>query len=90
MQRKIFKSGNSLVVSLPKDAIEEMQISEGTVVSVYYDRVTSKLIVEPVDTDQTVEGINEEFAKQVSEFIEQYRPALDELARYWITLLQNK
>jgi len=81
MRRKIFKSGNSLVVSLPKDAIEEMQISEGTMVSVYYDRVTKKLIVEPVDNDQTVEGINEEFAKQVSEFIEQYRPALDELAR---------
>ena len=81
MQRKVFKTGNSLVVSLPKDAIEEMQISEGTVVSVYYDRVTSKLIVEPVDTDQTVEGINEEFAQQVSEFIEQYKPALDELAR---------
>ena len=81
MRRKIFKSGNSLVVSLPKDAIEEMQISEGTMVSVYYDRVTKKLIVEPVDTDQTVEGINEEFAQQVSEFIEQYRPALDELAR---------
>ena len=81
MRRKIFKTGNSLVVSLPKDAIEEMKISEGTVVSVYYDRVTSKLIVEPVDTDQTVEGINEEFAKQVSEFIEQYRPALDGLAR---------
>ena len=81
MQRKVFKTGNSLVVSLPKDAIEEMQISEGTIVSVYYDRVTSKLIVEPVDTDQAVEGINEEFAQQVSEFIEQYKPALDELAR---------
>ena len=81
MQRKVFKTGNSLVVSIPKDAIEEMQISEGTVVSVYYDRVTSKLIVEPVDTDQAVEGINEEFAQQVSEFIEQYKPALDELAR---------
>lgn len=81
MQRKIFKTGNSLVVSLPKDAIEEMQVSEGTVVSVYYDRVTSKLIVEPIDTDQVVEGINEEFAQQVSEFIEQYRPALDELAK---------
>jgi putative addiction module antidote len=81
MQRKIFKMGNSLVVSLPKDAIEEMKISEGTVVNVYYDRVTSKLIVEPVDTDQAVEGINEEFAQQVSEFIEQYRPALDELAK---------
>lgn len=81
MQRKVFKTGNSLVVSLPKDAIEEMQISEGTVVSVYYDRVTKKLIIEPIDTDQEVEGISEEFAKQVSEFIEEYRPALDELAK---------
>lgn len=81
MQRKIFKTGNSLVVSLPKDAIEEMQMSEGTVVSVYYDRVTSKLIIEPIDTDKEVEGISEEFAKQVSEFIEEYRPALDELAK---------
>ena len=81
MRRKIFKSGNSLVISLPKDAIEAMQISEGTVVSVYYDRVTSKLIIEPVDADQEVKGIDEEFAQQVSDFIEQYRPALDELAR---------
>ncbi len=54
MQRKIFKTGNSLVVSLPKDAIEEMKISEGTVVNVYYDRVTSKLIVELVEPDQAV------------------------------------
>ena len=81
MQRKIFKTGNSLVVSLPKDAIEELQMSEGTVVSVYYDRVTSKLIIEPIDPEREVEGINEEFAKQVSEFIEEYRPALDELAK---------
>ena len=81
MQRKIFKTGNSLVVSLPKDAIEELQMSEGTVVSVYYDRVTSKLIIEPIDPEREVEGINQEFAKQVSEFSEEYRPALDELAK---------
>ena len=81
MQRKVFKTGNSLVVSLPKDAIEEMQISEGTVVSVYYDRVTKKLIVESIRPDQAVEGVDEEFAKQVSDFIEEYKPALDELAK---------
>lgn len=81
MHRKIFKTGNSLVVSLPKDAIEQLQIREGTVVSVYFDRVTRKLIIEPVDPDQAVKGIDEEFAQQVSEFIEQYRPALDELAK---------
>ncbi len=81
MKRKIFKTGNSLVVSLPKDAIEEMQVSEGTIVSVYYDRVTKKLIVEPIRPAQAVEGVDEEFAKQVSDFIEEYKPALDELAK---------
>ena len=56
MQRKVFKTGNSLVVSLPKDAIEEMRISEGSVISVYYDRVTKKLIVEPITTGQAILG----------------------------------
>ena len=81
MQRKVFKTGNSLVVSLPKDAIEEMQISEGSVINIYYDRVTKKLIVESIRPDQAVEGVDEEFAKQVSDFIEEYKPALDELAK---------
>lgn len=81
MHRKLFKTGNSLAVLLPKDAIEQLQMKEGTVVSVYFDRVTSKLTIEPVDPDQAVKGIDEEFAQQVSEFIEQYRPALDELAK---------
>lgn len=54
---------------------------EGTVVSVWVDRKTSKLIIEPVDPDQVVKGIDEEFAQQVSELIEEYRPALDELAK---------
>lgn len=81
MQQKIFKMGNSLVVSLPKDAIEELKMSEGTMVSVYFDRVTSKLIIEPIDLDRAVEDIDGEFAQQVSEFIEEYLPALDELAK---------
>ncbi|HDL90174.1 MAG TPA: AbrB/MazE/SpoVT family DNA-binding domain-containing protein [Thermodesulforhabdus norvegica] len=81
MRRKVFKTGNSLVVSLPKDAIEEMKIREGSMISVYYDRVTKKLIVEPIKAGQVVEGVDEEFAKQVSDFIEEYKPALDELAK---------
>jgi len=81
MQRKVFKTGNSLVVSLPKDAIEEMQIKEGSVVLVYYDRVTKQLIVEPRKSTPAVEGVDEEFARQVSDFIDQYKPALDELAK---------
>jgi putative addiction module antidote len=79
--RKIFKAGNSLVVSLPKDAIEQLGLREGTVVNVYLDSVTRKLTIEPVVPGQYVKDIDEEFAQQVSEFIEEYRPALDELAK---------
>ena len=83
MHRKIFKIGNKLVVSLPKDATDEMQISEGTMVSMYFDRVTRKLVIEPVQSGpgRAAKGINEEFAQQISEFIDEYRPALDELAK---------
>ena len=89
MQRKIFKSGNSLVVSLPKEAIEELQINEGTIVSVYYDRINKQLVIEPHETDRAAEGIDEEFFQQVSEFIEQYQPALDELEKLKIDSLDN-
>lgn len=81
VRKKIIKAGNSLIVSLPKDAIEQLGLREGTVVSVWVDRKTSKLIIEPVDPDQVVKGIDEEFAQQVSELIEEHRPALDELAK---------
>lgn len=30
MQRKVFKAGNSLVVSLPKDAIQALGLREGS------------------------------------------------------------
>lgn len=81
VRKKIIKAGNSLIVSLPKDAIEQLGLREGTVVSVWVDRKTSKLIIEPVDPDLVVKGIDEEFAQQVSELIEEHRPALDELAK---------
>ena len=43
MLRKIFKTGNSVVVSLPKDAIEYLHIDEGTDVNVELDRENARL-----------------------------------------------
>ena len=34
MSRKIFKTGNSVVVSLPKDTIEYLQMREGSEVNI--------------------------------------------------------
>jgi antitoxin component of MazEF toxin-antitoxin module len=80
MLRKVFKTGNSLVVSLPKDLLESLDMRDGTDVSVELDRQNRQILIRPAEL-QLAGGLSEEFARQVSEFIQQYRPALEALAR---------
>ena len=79
MARKVFRAGNSLVVSLPKEAIELLEVGEGSEVHVEVDRKEKRIIIMP--SMAVIEGIDEAFARQVDEFIEQYRPALEALAK---------
>jgi antitoxin MazE len=81
MLRKIFKTGNSVVVSLPKNVIEYLNMDEGTEVNVELDREKRQLVITPAKPPFAVAGVDLEFAHQVAEFIEQYRPALEELAK---------
>jgi putative addiction module antidote len=81
MRRKVFKTGNSVVVSLPKDALELLGIQEGSEVSVDLDRDKKQVVISPIEEPLAEVGVDETFAQQVSEFIEQYRPALEALAR---------
>jgi antitoxin MazE len=78
--RKIFKTGNSVVVSLPKEAIEYLQIDEGSEVNVELDRENRQIVIIPA-SPPLLKSVDLEFARQVAEFIEQYRPALEELAK---------
>ena len=81
MHRKIFRTGNSVVVSLPKDTLDYLGLAEGADVSVDLDRQKRQIIVAPLEKPLAIAGIDEAFARQVTEFIEQYRPALEALAR---------
>lgn len=80
MLRKLFKTGNSVVVSLPKDALDFLGIAEGSAVELELDRERRQVIIAPVD-EMALPGVDETFARQVAEFIEQYRRALEALAR---------
>lgn len=77
MLRKIFKSGNSLVISLPKEMMAALGLLDGSEVSVTLE--DGKIIIRLVK--QNASGVDEEFARQVAEFIEEYRPALEALAK---------
>jgi len=76
---KIFKTGNSTVVSLPEDALDFLGLTEGAEVSVELDRERRRIVITPMDT--ALLGVDETFARQVAEFIEEYRPALEALAK---------
>jgi len=79
MHRKVFKTGNSLVVSLPKDLLEPLGIGDGTEVSVELDQQNHQILIRPAERP-LASDLSKEFASQVSDFIEQYRPALEALA----------
>lgn len=79
MVRKLFKTGNSLVVSLPRESLDLLGLSEGSELEVQIDSDGGRIILSPVQPD--LGGINATFARQLDEFIEQYRPALEVLAK---------
>jgi antitoxin MazE len=77
---KLFKTGNSIVVSLPKDIIKPLGVSEGEDVSVELDRENRQIIIRPAE-HPVAGSIDEEFARWLAEFIEDYRLALEALSR---------
>jgi antitoxin MazE len=79
MVRKVFKTGNSMVISLPREMVERLQLNEGSEVSIELDEAGRRILIAPVQPANA--GVDAEFARQVADFIETYRPALEALAR---------
>lgn len=79
MIRKVFKTGNSLVVSLPRASIELLGLREGSELNVDVDADEGRIILSPARPTTT--DIDPTFSRQLDEFIEQYRPALEALAK---------
>jgi antitoxin component of MazEF toxin-antitoxin module len=81
MIRRLFKTGNSIVISLPKEVLDDLGMKDGERVQLELDREQRRVIITPIEKPIAIAGVNEEFARQIDEFIQQYRPALEELAK---------
>ncbi len=81
MQRKVFKTGNSTVISLPKDYLEFLGLEQGAAVDLQLDEAGRRMILTPIQPPTEVDSVDAEFAQQVADFISQYRPALEALAK---------
>lgn len=81
MLRTISHIGNSYGVTIPKEIIDKLHLTAGTQVDVQLDEEADRIIIKPVAAKAEYQSIDAEFASQVSDFIEKYRPALKELAK---------
>jgi len=79
MLRRLLKSGKRIVVSLPRAFLESLNLEEGSVVSLCLDKQRRVILLAPMG--RALPGVDAEFGRQVEECIEQYRPALQALAR---------
>jgi len=79
MPRKIFRTGNSAVVSLPADVLEQVGLALGDSVAVTADPRLKRIIITPVE--DSLPGVRPDLLERVDRFIEQYRPALETLAK---------
>jgi len=75
---KLFKSGDSIVLSLPMAFLRVLKLEQGSEVSVSLDKGRGVIVVAP--SMRALPGVDAEFGRQVAQFIEEYRPALEALA----------
>ena len=73
MGRKIFRTGNSAVVSIPPEALEALGLELGDEVTVTVDPERERIVLTPA----TLPGERHGFLDRVDRFIERYQPALE-------------
>lgn len=76
---KIFKMGDSLVISFPEDVVAQLGLHEGDEVFVSVDDAGGRLIIKPKNA--AIVKIDPTFAKQLDEFVEKYGLALQALSK---------
>jgi antitoxin component of MazEF toxin-antitoxin module len=81
MIQKIIKVGNELYIPLPAEITQALQLKEGSVVTVSVDPEKKQILIQSLGQSTDLGEINLEFTEQVTAFIRDYKPALDELAR---------
>jgi putative addiction module antidote len=82
MERKLFRNGNSLTVTIPAALAEELGLQAGATVDVQVDREHDGLLIKRSTPPPAEESpVTPEFAEWVDGFIDRYGDALRTLAK---------
>ncbi len=79
MVSKLVKTEHGLAILLPPESLEILGVTPDSELSVTLNPARSQIIITPAAL--SLPEVDEAFARQVSDFIEQYRPTLVALAQ---------
>ena len=79
MVSKLLETEQGLAVLLPQETLAALGLTVGSEITVTLRPELQQIVITPAAIP--LPGVDETFAQQVAEFIEQYRPALEALAR---------
>ncbi len=81
VNRKLFRTGNSLTVTIPSTLASELKIKAGDHVEIQIDREHDGLLLRPVREDPSVSDgpVSPEFVEWADAFVDRYRDALTKL-----------
>lgn len=82
LTQKLYRNGNSVAVTIPKDYLETMKLKDGSEVTVEQDLENESIIISPKKNIGKLKStVTPKFIKWLEEFNQEYGPALRELAK---------
>ncbi len=76
--QKLYKTGNSIAVTIPKQLLEELNLKEGSEVMIEKD---GKRIAVTSKSNKLAPDVDPDFMKMVEEFADEHDDVLRELAK---------
>lgn len=81
--QKLYKNGNSVAVTIPKELLNELHLRDGSEVVVSKDESRDAIVIEPKkkEVKKNDSSLTPKFIKWLEDFNKEYGPALKELAK---------
>ncbi len=81
LAQKLYKNGNSVAVTIPKEYLNNLNLRDGSKVIVEQDQEAGTITIYRKKNTKPVSKISPKFLKWLDSFNKQYGPALKELAK---------
>lgn len=78
LTQKLYRNGNSVAVTIPKEYLDDLNLKEGNIVVV---KTEGKSVVITPKEERLSRDVNAKFAKMVNDFVNDHRDVLEELAK---------